>query len=121
MGIAVVSARCPDGWLAACTPENNGAGGRGRFGLPLYFEEGVPGRGLPLRFTGSYGISDGGGRDDSEEVRERVDRVGELRPGMYGRYDGRLPAVGTSFGAVSKIDGEFGREIEEEDVAEELG
>jgi hypothetical protein len=29
-------------------PENNGAGGNGRRGLPPYLELGVPGRGLPL-------------------------------------------------------------------------
>lgn len=34
-------------------PAKRGAGGRGRRGLPPYFELGVPGRGLPLRSEGS--------------------------------------------------------------------
>ncbi len=52
-GIAVFSARFPDEWLAACGPENRGAGGKGRFGLPPYFDDGVPGRGLPFISAGS--------------------------------------------------------------------
>ena len=78
----MASARFPEDWLAACGPENNGAGGRGRFELPPYFDAGEPGRGLPLRSTGSYGISDGGGRDDSDDVRDNSDRAGEPRLGM---------------------------------------
>lgn len=74
----------------------------------------MPGLGLPLRSAGSYGISAGGGRDDSDEVRERCeDRVGEFRAGIYGKYDGASVAVGASLGAVSSIEGECGREIEE--------
>ena len=49
----MVSARLPDGWPAACGLENRGAGGKGRFGLPPYFDDGVPGRGLPLISAGS--------------------------------------------------------------------
>ena len=30
-------------------------------------------------------MSDGGGRDDSEDVRDNSDRVGEPRLGIYGR------------------------------------
>ena len=41
--------RRPEAW----GPENKGAGGSGLVGLPPYFEEGVPGRGLPLMSTGS--------------------------------------------------------------------
>ena len=85
--MAVVSARSGEGLLAACGPENSGAGGKGRFGLLLYLEEGVPGRGLPLRSAGSYGMSAGGGRDTSDEFRVSVCAVlvGEPLAGMYGR------------------------------------
>ena len=82
IGIAVASARFPEEWLAACGPENSGAGGKGLFGLPPYLEDGVPGRGLPLISAGSYAISDGGGRDDSDELRDNSDLVGEFRGGM---------------------------------------
>ena len=51
--MALVSVRFAEEVLAACGPENNGAGGNGRFGLLLYLDEGVPGRGLPLRSAGS--------------------------------------------------------------------
>ena len=81
----------------------------------------MPGRGLPLRSTGSYAISEGGGRDVSEEVRERLDLVGELRFGMYGRYDDTLPCVGTSLGAVSRIEGDCGRDVDEVGGAEDAG
>ena len=105
----MASARFPEDWLAACGPENNGAGGRGRFGLRPCLEDGDPGRGLPLRSAGSYAMSGGGGRDDSEEVRDKRDRVGEPLAGMYGRYDGASVDVGASFGAVSSMDGDWGR------------
>ena len=68
-------------------------------------EEGVPGLGLPLMSAGSYGISEGGGREDSEDVRDSVDLEGEPRFCIYGMYDA-LPAVGVSLGAVSRIEGE---------------
>jgi hypothetical protein len=42
---------CP---VAAPGPENNGAGGKGRLGLPPYLELGVPGLGLPFRSARSY-------------------------------------------------------------------
>ena len=118
IGIAVTSPKFPEDWVAACGPENNGAGGKGRFGFPPYFDDGVPGRGLPLISAGSYGISDGGGLDDSDEVRESVDREGEVRLGMYGKYDDAFPVVGVSFGAVSTTEGECGRDIEEVEDAE---
>jgi hypothetical protein len=59
-----------------------GAGGRGRRGLPPYLEDGVPGRGLPLISAGSYGTLEGGGRDQSEELRVGVSgRIGDERSG----------------------------------------
>ncbi len=59
-------------------PENNGAGGSGRLGLPPYVEAGVPGLGLPLMSAGSYLMLTGGGRPYSEEVRDGVHgRVGD--------------------------------------------
>ncbi len=66
-------------------------------------------------------MSDGGGRDTSDDVRARlcVDRAGEPLAGMYGRYEGDSAAVGLSFGAVSRIDGDCGREIVED--ADEAG
>jgi hypothetical protein len=39
--------------MLAAGPENSGAGGSGRTGLPEYLEDGVPGRGLPLTSAGS--------------------------------------------------------------------
>ena len=62
--------------------ENRGAGGKGRLGLPPYFEDGVPGLGLPLRSAGSYGISDAGGLDESEPALDRDDFDGDVRFGM---------------------------------------
>lgn len=52
--------------------EKRGAGGRGRRGLPPYLEEGVPGRGLPLRSEGSYERLVAGGRVYSDEREEGV-------------------------------------------------
>ncbi len=48
-----------------------------------------------------------------------MDRAGEPLDGIYGRYDGESAAVGVSLGAVSRIDGDCGREIVEE--ADEAG
>ena len=74
--------RSLDARLVGGNPENRGAGGSGRLGLP-YLEEGVPGRGLPLISAVSYGMFEGGGREDSEEVRDNVyDRAGEDLAGM---------------------------------------
>lgn len=86
IGIVVFAGRSLDERLVACGPEKRGAGGSGRLGLP-YLEEGVPGLGLPLMSAGSYGMFDGGGREDSDEVRDNVydDRGGEALAGMYGR------------------------------------
>ena len=70
--------------------------------------------------TGSYEISDGGGRVESEEVRERLDLEGEPRLDIYGIYV-VLPAVGASFGAVSSTDGVCGLEIEEIDDEDAWG
>lgn len=87
-------------------------------GLPLYLEEGVPGRGLPLISAGSYEIFDGGGRDDSDEVRVgEYDLLGEDLLGIYGRYDGASAAVGRAmFGTLSSTDGDcgMGRDVVEE-------
>lgn len=60
-------------------------------------------------------MSDGGGRDDSEDVRdsECEDRVGEFRAGMNGKYECPSSTDGTSRGAVSSMEGECGRDIEE--------
>lgn len=85
----VVSPISVDSRPADRGPANKGAGGSGRTVDPLYFDEGVPGRGLPLMSAGSYGILDGGGRTVSEDIREGDNvRVGELRRGMNGKYDG---------------------------------
>lgn len=67
-------------------PENSGAGGSGRRGLPPYRLEGVPGLGVPLRSAGSNCKLEGGGLLNSEEPLEGVQgRVGEMRPlGVYG-------------------------------------
>lgn len=98
--------------LDAGGPEKRGAGGSGLRGLPPYFEDGVPGRGLPCKSAGSYGIFAGGGRDDSDEVRESNDRVGdrELLLGLYGIYGGALLIGGGMFGAVSSMEGDGGLE-----------
>lgn len=59
---------------------------------------------------------DGGGRADSDEVRDgEYDLVGEDLLGMYGRYDGA--SVGTAiFGTLSRIEGDcgLGRDVVEE-------
>lgn len=63
-------------------PANKGLGGRGRFGLLLYCEDGVPGRGLPLMSTGSYGMLTGG-RDQSVDALDGVHGLlGEPRVGL---------------------------------------
>ena len=81
MGIAVPSPTTCEFLLEADGPENNGAGGRGLLGLPLYRDEGVPGRGLPLISCGSYATLGGGGLENSVELREGVHgRVGDTRP-----------------------------------------
>ena len=54
-------------------------------------------------------MSDGGGREDSDEWRDRSERVGEPRAGIYGRYMGASVVVGNSLGAVSSIDGDCAR------------
>jgi hypothetical protein len=66
-------------------PAKRGAGGSGRRGLPPYLEEGVPGRGLPLRLAGSYEAFVGEGRPESVEPREgEYDRADGARLGEYG-------------------------------------
>lgn len=85
IGIAVASDTSFCALLAAAGPENNGAGGRGRLGLPPYCEEGVPGRGLPFISGGSYAIFEGGGLGMSDERLEGVHgRTGETRLGERG-------------------------------------
>lgn len=87
----------------ALGPENRGAGGNGRLGLPPYREEGVPGLGLPLRSAGSNCKLVGGGRVNSEDPLEGVHgRIGDVRPlGEYGVYETSGAGMG---GAVSMID-----------------
>ena len=48
----------------------------------------------------------------SDEVLDNVccDLVGEPRAGTYGKYDGASEAVGASFGAVSRMEGDCGLE-----------
>jgi hypothetical protein len=67
--------------------EKSGAGGSGRRGLPPYLDEGVPGRGLPLRSAGSYDTFDVGGLEKSDLLEEGVHgRVGELSLPPKGTY-----------------------------------
>ena len=76
IGIEVSEDRAGEG------PANRGAGGSGRRGLPPYFDDGVPGLGLPLMSAGSYGTVDGGGLVQSDEALVGVSgRMGELRSG----------------------------------------
>ena len=70
MCTAEPSPRSADGLDVPPALENRGAGGSGRFGLPPYFEDGVPGLGDPFKSAGSYGMFDGGGREDREERDE---------------------------------------------------
>lgn len=66
---------------------NRGAGGSGRFGLPPYLDDGVPGRGLPLISAGSYETVDAGGLGQSVEALDGVqDRDGDVLPGDAARY-----------------------------------
>ena len=60
-------------------------------------------------------MSDGGGREDSDEWRDKSERVGEPRAGIYGRYVGASVVVGSNLGAVSSIDGDCARGKEEVD------
>ena len=60
-----------DCWEPGLAPANNGAGGSGRLESPPYRDDGVPGRGLPFRCSGSYGTVEGG-------------RAQELREGVHG-------------------------------------
>ena len=67
-------------------PANSGAGGSGRFGLSPYLDDGVPGRGPPLRSIVSYAAAEAGGLGHSVEFREGVHgRLGDVRLGEYGR------------------------------------
>jgi hypothetical protein len=77
----------------AVGPENNGAGGSGLRGLPPYCEEGVPGRGLPLRSAGSnWTFAGGGGRPSSlellEGVHECVEAVRPLAENLLWEFSG---------------------------------
>ena len=84
-------------------PENRGAGGNGRLGLPPYRLEGVPGLGVPLRSAGSNDKLEGGGLLNSEDPLEGVQgRAGEMRPLEYGTYD---DSGGAIEGAASTIEG----------------
>ncbi len=88
MGMVVASLSPFDTPLAAADPENNGAGGSGRLGLPPYCEEGVPGRGLPLISGGSYATFEGGGLGISDDPLDGVHgRTGEDRPDERGICD----------------------------------
>ena len=67
-------------------PENRGAGGSGRLGLPPYLLEGVPGLGVPFISAGSNWRFVGGGRLKSEEpLPVSHDRVGDVLP--VGEYE----------------------------------
>jgi hypothetical protein len=84
------------------TPENKGAGGRGRRGLPPYLDEGVPGLGLPFISAGSN-CRFGGGLLNSADPLVSQDRVGDALPlGEYGMYE---DSGGGIVGAVSITDG----------------
>ena len=61
-------------------PENSGAGGNGRRGLPPYLDDGVPGLGLPFISGGSNCTPAGGGRLNSFEPLVSHDRVGDVLP-----------------------------------------
>ena len=61
-------------------PENRGAGGSGRRGLPPYLDDGVPGLGLPLRSAGSNCRFVGGGLLNSADPLVSQDRVGDALP-----------------------------------------
>lgn len=74
MGIVVSSVRSFE-FLEDADGANRGLGGSGRLGLPPYFDEGVPGLGLPFISEGSYKLSIGGGRLEGVHGL-----VGELRP-----------------------------------------
>ena len=76
--------------------------------------------------AGSYGMFDGGGRDDSDEVRDgEYDLAGEDLLGIYGRYDGASAVGRGMFGTLSSIEGDcgLGRDVVEEwcDCWEEPG
>ena len=88
---------------AAPGPENNGAGGNGRLGLPPYRLEGVPGLGAPLSSGGSKLTTDGGGLLKSTDPRVSHDRVGDDRPvGEYELYEDSGAPID---GALSIIEG----------------
>lgn len=94
---------CP---VAAPGPANNGAGGKGRLGLPPYLELGVPGRGLPFRSARSYcePVTDGG----AGGLVQSAARAGDQ--GLRGEA-GRDEYCGTSTAetAGGGIDGTFPR------------
>jgi len=109
MDIVASSAKMEFGFLPLA-PENNGAGGSGRLGLPPYLDEGVPGRGCPSRSAGSKLNTEGGRRVNSfEPLLEGLhDLVGDILP--LEAYGFALSG-GRILGAVSAIDG--ARECEE--------
>lgn len=60
---------------------------------------------------------DGGGREDSDDVRERTDDLGGDREpllGLYGTYGAALLKGGGMFGAVSRMEGDGGPEDRDE-------
>lgn len=84
--------------------EKRGAGGNGLRGLPPYLDDGVPGRGLPLRSDGSYEMLDGGGRERSDceksDIRDEGVQglIGELLPlrlanGTYDESGGAIDGI----------------------------
>lgn len=78
IGIAVSSKDV----LGAPAPANSGAGGSGLRGLPPYFDEEEPGRGLPFSSAGSYATLAGGGLVHSDASLNGVaGLMGDVRSG----------------------------------------
>lgn len=103
-GIEIVASSANTEFRAdAPGPENRGAGGSGRRGLPPYLLEGVPGLGSPFRSTGSNCAFGGGGLLNSEEPLGVQERVGDTRP--LGEYELYVLFGGAMLGAVSMIEG----------------
>jgi hypothetical protein len=74
--------------------EKSGAGGSGLRGLPPYSDEGVPGRGLPLRSAGSYETVDPAGLPQSVGTRDGVEGlIGDLGFAVGKGIEGARPKL----------------------------